>query len=83
MDLSPTAEYERLYEEARQFAAQRINSAIAARAARPYFGEDEWRLCGELGLLGSCVPEQYGGRGHDALTVARVCRSATSADVTI
>ena len=37
-----------------------------------HFGAEEWRLCGEIGLLGSCVPERYGGRGHDALTVARV-----------
>jgi alkylation response protein AidB-like acyl-CoA dehydrogenase len=71
MDLSPTAEQDRLYEEARHFAAQRINPAVAARV-RPYFGEDEWRLCGELGLLGLSVPEPYGGSGHDALTVARI-----------
>jgi alkylation response protein AidB-like acyl-CoA dehydrogenase len=72
MDLFPTAEQDRLYEEARQFAAQRLNPVIAARDATPYFGEDEWRLCGELGLLGASVPERYGGRGHDALTVARI-----------
>ena len=72
MHLSPTAEQDRLYEEARQFAAQRINPAIAARDGRPYFGEPEWRLCGELGLLGSCVPQEYGGKGLDALTVARI-----------
>jgi L-prolyl-PCP dehydrogenase len=70
MEFSPTAQQDRLYEEARQFAAQRINLAIEARAGRSYFGEDEWRLCGELGLLGASVPEDYGGRGHDALTVA-------------
>jgi alkylation response protein AidB-like acyl-CoA dehydrogenase len=72
MHFSPTAEQDRLYDEARQFAAQRINPAIEARAGRPYFGADEWRLCGELGLLGACVPEEHGGRGHDALTVARI-----------
>jgi alkylation response protein AidB-like acyl-CoA dehydrogenase len=72
MDLSPTAQQDRLYEEARQFAAQRINPAIAAREGRPYFGEREWRLCGELGLLGSSLPQEHGGGGHDALTVARI-----------
>jgi L-prolyl-PCP dehydrogenase len=71
MDLSPTAEQDRLYEAARDFATRRLNPAIAARV-RPYFGDDEWRLCGELGLLGASVPEQYGGGGHDALTVARI-----------
>jgi L-prolyl-PCP dehydrogenase len=71
MHLSSTAEHDRLYEEARHFAAQRINPAVAARV-NPYFGDEEWRLCGELGLLGLSVPERYGGRGHDALTVARI-----------
>jgi alkylation response protein AidB-like acyl-CoA dehydrogenase len=72
MHLSPTAEQDRLYEEARQFAAQRVNAAIASRVGESYFGAEEWRLCGESGLLGCCVPEQYGGAGHDALTVARI-----------
>jgi alkylation response protein AidB-like acyl-CoA dehydrogenase len=71
MDLSPTAEQDRLYEEARDFATQRIGPAVAART-RPCFGDDEWRMCGDLGLLGACVPVEYGGGGHDALTVARI-----------
>jgi L-prolyl-PCP dehydrogenase len=72
MELSPTAEQDRLYDEARRFAAQRVNPAIEARSGAPHFGDDEWRLCGEVGLLGCCVPRQYGGSGHDALTVARI-----------
>jgi alkylation response protein AidB-like acyl-CoA dehydrogenase len=72
MQFSSSAEQDRLYEEAREFALARVNPAVRARDAAPYFSEHEWRLCGELGLLGSCVPEQYGGGGHDALTVARI-----------
>jgi alkylation response protein AidB-like acyl-CoA dehydrogenase len=72
MYLCSIAEQDQLYEEARQFAVQRVNRAIEARAGTPYFSQQEWRLCGELGLLGACVPEAYGGRGHDALTVARI-----------
>jgi alkylation response protein AidB-like acyl-CoA dehydrogenase len=72
MQFSSSAEQDRLYEEAREFALARVNPAARARDAAAYFSEHEWRLCGELGLLGSCVPEQYGGGGHDALTVARI-----------
>jgi L-prolyl-PCP dehydrogenase len=72
MDFSWTAEQDRLYEQAREFATQRINPVVEGRDGVPYFGEREWRLCGELGLLGACVPQRYGGRGHDALTVARI-----------
>src|SRR5829696_6739127 len=72
MDFSWTAEQDGLYEQAREFAARRVNPVVDARDGVAYFGEQEWRLCGEFGLLGSCVPQRYGGRGHDALTVARV-----------
>jgi alkylation response protein AidB-like acyl-CoA dehydrogenase len=72
MGFSSTAEQDQLYERARDFARQRVNPAVQERDAVPYFSHREWRLCGELGLLGSCVPERYGGHGHDALTVARV-----------
>jgi L-prolyl-PCP dehydrogenase len=72
MQFSSSAEQDRLYEEAREFALASVNSAVRARGATPYFSEQEWRLCGELGLLGSSVPGQYGGRGHDALTVAKI-----------
>jgi alkylation response protein AidB-like acyl-CoA dehydrogenase len=72
LQFSSTADQDRLYEEAREFALARVNPAVRARDAAPYFSEQEWRLCGELGLLGSSVPERYGGGGHDALTVARI-----------
>ena len=36
------------------------------------FTRDEWRACGELGLLGLPVPGEYGGGGLDARTSARV-----------
>jgi alkylation response protein AidB-like acyl-CoA dehydrogenase len=71
MDFSWTPEQERLYDQAREFAEERVNPAARGRR-HPYFCDEEWRLCGELGLLGSCVPERYAGRGHDALTVARI-----------
>jgi L-prolyl-PCP dehydrogenase len=72
MSFSSTAEQDRLYAEARDFAGRRVAAAAGERDGTPYFSDREWLLCGELGLLGACVPERYGGRGHDALTVARI-----------
>src|SRR4051794_41900207 len=70
MEFCSTAAQTQLYEQAREFAGRRVNPAVRARGEAPYFGEQEWRLCGELGLLGSCVPERYGGGGPDALPLA-------------
>jgi len=72
MDFSWTPEQDRLYAEARRFAEERVNPAVSERSEAPYFGEREWRLCGEVGLLGASVPTRFGGGGHDALTVARI-----------
>jgi L-prolyl-PCP dehydrogenase len=72
VEFSSTADQDRLQEQAREFAVQQVNPAVEERDGAPYFGEREWRLCGEIGLLGACVPERYGGGGHDALTVARI-----------
>jgi L-prolyl-PCP dehydrogenase len=72
MAFSSTEEQDRLYGEARAFAETRVNPLIQARDGQPYFARQEWLACGELGLLGASVPEQYGGQGHDALTVARI-----------
>ena len=72
MGFSSTAEQDQLYEEAREFAEGRLNPRIDARDGQPWFDAEEWRLCGELGLLGASVPVRYGGQGHDALTVARL-----------
>ncbi|MCX4800060.1 acyl-CoA dehydrogenase family protein [Streptomyces sp. NBC_01242] len=42
-----------------------------ARAADSFYLRKEWETLGELGLLGLCVPKQYGGQGLGALETAR------------
>ncbi|MFC8520956.1 acyl-CoA dehydrogenase family protein [Streptomyces sp. NPDC057257] len=50
----------------------------ATRAAFPtppgsgFYSRKDWLLLGEIGLLGACLPEEYGGRGLGALDTARV-----------
>lgn len=53
-----------------------VREAIAARLtpAGP-FTREEWIVCGQLGLLGMCVPESYGGRGLGARMLARLLRT--------
>jgi alkylation response protein AidB-like acyl-CoA dehydrogenase len=70
MDFSWTAEQDRVYREARELAERRVNPLLRERSPSQAFGEQEWRLCGDAGLLGASIPERYGGRGLDALTAA-------------
>ncbi len=56
--------YERTLGFARAFLAPRERERPLSR--------DEWRKCGDFGLLGLCVPEEHGGLGLDTLTTARV-----------
>ncbi|MCI3271292.1 acyl-CoA dehydrogenase family protein [Streptomyces cylindrosporus] len=50
----------------------------ATRAAFPtppgsgFYSRKDWLLLGEIGLLGACLPEEYGGQGLGALDTARV-----------
>ncbi|GAA3869810.1 acyl-CoA dehydrogenase family protein [Streptomyces sedi] len=41
-------------------------------APRVPYSRSDWRALGELGLLGACVPTEYGGAGLGALDTARL-----------
>lgn len=64
MDFAWSAEQQELYDRAHRFAREGWGRGVD-RDAR-------WRLAGEFGLLGLCVPAEYGGMALDALTTARV-----------
>jgi len=65
VDFSWTAEQETLFRGGLEFAAGRLDRADGDRRA-------SWRLCGEGGFLGLCVPREFGGLELDLLTAARV-----------
>ncbi len=67
MDFSRTDEQIRLCDEARAFAREHLDPDTARRQTER-FGHELWRQCGGHGVLGSYVPETYGGRGRDVLT---------------
>jgi alkylation response protein AidB-like acyl-CoA dehydrogenase len=47
-----------------------LGPLLSSRGLDEPFTKDEWRACGHIGLLGLCVPKQYGGSGFDCLTTA-------------
>lgn len=70
MDFSWSNEQRELYDRTLEFAIRQTNESTQKRDLSHAFGTEEWKRCGEFGLLGLPVAEKYGGMGFDALTTA-------------
>jgi hypothetical protein len=70
MDFALSAEQRRLRREIVDFARAELSRDVAARDRRRTFPRDLWLRCGDFRLQGLAVPEEYGGRGLDALSTA-------------
>lgn len=72
MDFSLTEEQQSLCENASAFAQSHLGKNLVERDRKGAVGDQQWRedwqRCGDSGLLGSIVPEAYGGAGHDVVT---------------
>jgi alkylation response protein AidB-like acyl-CoA dehydrogenase len=53
-----------------RFAREVLNPGAAERDREQAFSRELWRKCGEMGIQGLPVPEEYGGSGFDPLTCA-------------
>ncbi|MDH3422706.1 MAG: acyl-CoA dehydrogenase family protein [Gemmatimonadota bacterium] len=70
MDFSLTQEQEQLRSEVVGFARKELNHGVAERDRDQEFPRDLWLKCGQMGLQGLPVPEEYGGLGLDPLSCA-------------
>ena len=70
MNFALTEDQEMLRDEIIHFARQELNKDIIERDRNQQFPHDLWLKCGEMGLQGLPVPEEYGGAGLDALSTA-------------
>ena len=70
MDFSLTEEQQILRGNIIRFAHEALNEKVVERDREQRFSRELWRKCGEMGLQGLPVPEQYGGSGLDALSSA-------------
>ena len=70
MDFSPTPEQRDLYDGIVRFARANLNAGAIERDRAHEFPRDLWLRCGEMGLHGLPVPEEYGGVGLDPLSTA-------------
>ena len=70
MDFAPTAAQRELQDRVFRFARAKLNGDLEGREREHRFPADEWRACGEFGLLGLCIPVEYGGMGLDHLSTS-------------
>lgn len=70
MDFALTDEQQMLREEIIRFARAELNHNASERDQQQSFPRDLWMKCGEMGIQGLPVPEEYGGSGLDALSCA-------------
>ena len=57
-----------IQEMAKKFSDEVVAATVTDLDRRHAFPEEEVRQCAEMGFLGVCVPEEYGGAGMDHLS---------------
>jgi len=70
MDFSLTQKQTELRDAIVRMAQAELGRDLAAREREGRFDAAGWKRCAQAGLQGLTLPEQYGGRGADALTAA-------------
>lgn len=80
MNFDFTVEQQLLRKTVRQFVDTEIQPYIAEWDAAGKFDDRIWQRLAELGLMGVCVPEKYGGAGMDYNSLAIVCEELERGD---
>src|SRR5690349_22539913 len=80
MDFSLSPEQREIQTLAREFAEAEIVPNAAAWDREHSFPRELYAKLGELGLMGVCVPEEYGGAGADFLSYVLVLEELSRAD---
>ncbi len=80
MDFELTADQREIQSLARAFADAEIAPNAAAWDRDHRFPDDLYPRLAELGLMGTCVPEEYGGAGADFLSYVLVLEELSRAD---
>lgn len=71
MDFSWSADSKERFDATAEFCRRTLNDNLDARLDARSFERALWDACGEFGLLGLCVPEEFGGSGLGCLETAR------------
>src|SRR5664279_2327295 len=80
MDFGLTEEQRDIQKMTRDFAQDHIAPGAAERDRDKIFPRELFTQLGELGLMGACIPERYGGAGTDFLAYILALEELSRAD---
>src|SRR6185437_13859978 len=80
VDFELAPEQREIQELAREFAAREIEPNAAEWDREHRFPRDVFARLAQLGLMGTCIPEAYGGAGADFLSYILVLEELSRAD---
>ena len=80
IDLELTEEHRALVRTVREFAQGEVAPHIKEWDEQQQFNRGVLDKMAELGLLGVCIPEEYGGAGFDYVSLGLVCEELEAVD---
>ena len=83
MDFGLTAEHEMVQKMVRDFARKEVSPGIKEADRKGEMEPHVLPRMGELGILGICIPEKYGGQGMDYIALGLACEELEAVDTTL
>ncbi|CAN5439252.1 acyl-CoA dehydrogenase family protein [soil metagenome] len=80
IDFELTEEHLALQKTVREFVQGEVAPYIKEWDEKQHFEKSIFAKMGELGLLGVCIPEEYGGAGFDYISLGLVCEELEACD---
>ncbi len=80
IELELTEEHIALQQTVREFVAGEVAPYIKEWDEKSHFERSVFEKMADLGLMGVCIPEQYGGAGFDYISLGLVCEELEACD---
>jgi glutaryl-CoA dehydrogenase (non-decarboxylating) len=83
MDFTLTEEHQMVQKMVRDFCEKEVAPIIKDADRQQTMHPSILPRMGELGILGICIPERYGGQGFDYITLGLVCEELEAMDTSL
>lgn len=80
IDFELTEDHEAIQRMVREFAAREVAPYIKEWDEKQHFERSVLDKMADLGLLGICIPEEYGGAGFDYISLGLACEELEAVD---